>query len=89
MTTTVQPDKTTIVSALLAALGAAREALGSSRVTSILDDHGWLPEPDHSDCAESHDQDHLDAAARLAHAEHDQFSWELCSRDVCRALRDV
>lgn len=89
MTTTVQPDKAAITSALLAALGAAREALGSRRVSSILDDHGWLPAPDHDDCAEPADQDRLDAAARLVHAEHDQFSWELCSRDACRALRDV
>jgi hypothetical protein len=88
-TTTVQPDKTAIESALIAALTTAGETLGSSRVSLILDDHGWLPEPNHDDCAEPHDQDRLDAAARLVHAKHDQFSWRHCSRDMCRALRDV
>jgi hypothetical protein len=89
MTTTVQPDKAAIESALITALGAASKALGSRRVAFILDENGWLPEPDHGDCAEPQDQDRLEAAARLVHAEHDQFSWDLCSRDACRALRDV
>lgn len=34
------------------------------------------------------DVDLFDAAARLVHAEHDRFSWEMCGEETCRALRE-
>jgi hypothetical protein len=73
----------------LAALAAARVALGVLRVTDLLDEAGWLPEEDHSDCREPIDGDALDRAARLVHEAHDQFSWTLCSEPACLALREV
>lgn len=73
----------------VSALEDAASALGQPRVQQILDEHGWMPDEDHSDCAEPHDQDRLDAAARLVHAPHDRFSWRLCAEETCRALREV
>lgn len=70
-------------------LAKARETLGERRFTRLLDESGWLPEPDHSNCAEPLDQERLDAAARLVHAAHDQFHWHECGHEACRALRDV
>ena len=34
-------------------------------------------------------RERLDRAARLVHAEHDQFSWRTCGHETCRALREV
>jgi hypothetical protein len=88
-TTEAQAARREAVKAVHETLATARETLGERRFTRLLDESGWLPEPDHSDCAEPHDQDLLDKAARLVHASHDQFSWQLCSEATCRALRDA
>lgn len=88
MTNTVQADPAQV---LRTAIAAANDVFGSRKLRHVLvnalADYGW--EPDHSSCGTPVDQERLDSAARLVHAEHDQFHWHECGHEACRALRDV